>query len=156
MVTRREVLFALAGAVLATGALALADRAPALSSVAIDWNSVPATPTPSGSMRMFIHARTATLDDLEVHETTLNPGQAPHAPHHHPNEEMLIVRQGEIEVLVDDEWKRVGPGSVVFQASNHWHGVRNTGNVPAVYHVINFRTDKTPADPPQPVGAAPR
>ncbi len=155
MLTRREMLCAAGAAALTAGAFALADRGPVLGSVAIDWNSVPAKPTGSGSVRTFFRSRTATLDELEVHVTTLNPGQAPHPPHRHPNEEMLIVKQGRIEALVNGEWKSVGPGSVVFLASNQWHGVRNSGNVPAVYHVIGFKTDKTPVEPPrpQPVGA---
>lgn len=158
MGTRREVLFALGGALLATAACALADRGPALGSVAIDWNSVAAKPTLTGSVRTFLRSRTATLDELEVHVTTLNPGQAPHPPHRHPNEEMLIVKQGEIEALINGAWKRVGPGSIVFFASNQWHGVRNPGSVPAVYHVISFRTGETPAGPTQlqPVGVAPK
>lgn len=156
MLTRREILCAAGAAAFTAGAFALADHRAVLGSVAIDWNSVPAKPTDSGSVRTFFRSRTATLDELEVHVTTLNPGQAPHAPHRHPNEEMLIVKQGTIEALINGEWKRVGPGSVVFLASNQWHGVRNPGIVPAVYHVIGFRTDKTPAGPPraQPVGAS--
>jgi quercetin dioxygenase-like cupin family protein len=90
--------------------------------------------------------RTATLDQLEVHETTLNPGKSPHAPHKHPNEEMLVIRQGTVEALVNGEWKRVGPGSVIFNASNKLHGLRNVGTEPAVYTVINFKTEKTPAE----------
>jgi quercetin dioxygenase-like cupin family protein len=43
-----------------------------------------------------------------------------------------------VEVLVNGEWKRVGPGSVVFNASNVLHGLRNVGDVPAVYHVISW------------------
>ena len=81
-----------------------------------------------------------------MHVTTLNPGKSPHPPHRHPNEEMLIIRQGTVEALVNGEWKRVGPGSVIFFASNQLHGLRNVGPEPAVYHVINFKTAATPAE----------
>jgi quercetin dioxygenase-like cupin family protein len=144
MFTRRDLLIALGAATLTAAAFALAGQSPVLRSVAIDWNSVPDKPNNSGSLRTFFRSRTATLDELEVHVTTLNPGQAPHAPHRHGNEELLIVKQGSIEALIDGEWKRVGPGSVVFFASNQLHGVRNPGHEPAVYHVIGFRTPATP------------
>jgi quercetin dioxygenase-like cupin family protein len=55
---------------------------------------------------------------MECHVTTLNPGQAPHPPHQHAQEELFIVKEGTAEALVNGEWKRLGPGSVVFQASH--------------------------------------
>ena len=41
---------------------------------------------------------TATLDELEIHITTLNKGETPHAPHQHPDEELVIVKEGTVEV----------------------------------------------------------
>ena len=77
--------------------------------------------------------------------TTLNPGQMPHQPHRHPNEEMIIIQQGTVETLSNGEWKRVGVGSVIFNGSNQLHGLKNVGSEPAVYHVINFQSAATPA-----------
>jgi XRE family transcriptional regulator, regulator of sulfur utilization len=45
-----------------------------------------------------------------------------------------------VEALVNGETKRVGPGSVIFQASNQMHTVRNVGDVPAVYHVMRWNS----------------
>jgi quercetin dioxygenase-like cupin family protein len=143
MITRRDVLVALAAAALTAGGFALADKGPALSSTIFDWNAVPATPTEAGASRSFFTQRTATLDELEVHVTTLQPGKFPHAPHRHPNEELLIVKEGTIEALINGEWKPAGPGSVVFFASNQLHGVRNSGTVPATYHVVGWKTPAT-------------
>jgi len=155
MFTRRELFIACGAAALGAATFALADRGSVLGSTAIDWNSIQAQPNASGSVRKFFDAPTATLNELEVHVTTLNPGQSPHPPHRHGREELLIVKQGSIEALVNGAWKRVGPGSVVFFASNQLHGVRNAGSVPATYHVIAFKTGKTPPDAHsvQPVGA---
>jgi quercetin dioxygenase-like cupin family protein len=119
-------------------------QAPVLQSAAFDWNAIPATETKVGSVRSFFKSPTATLEELELHVTTLNPGQEPHPPHRHPNEEMVIVREGTVEALVNGDWKRVGPGSVIFNASNQLHGLRNPGSVPATYHVINWKTAATP------------
>jgi len=47
-------------------------------------------------------------------------------------------------VLVDGKMKRVGPGAVVFNASNEMHSLRNVGDTPATYHVINWTTGATP------------
>jgi quercetin dioxygenase-like cupin family protein len=134
-------LIAMAGT---AGVFAIADQTPIMGSAAFDWNAIAAKPTEVGSVRSFFKARTATLEELEVHVTTLDPGKSPHPPHRHPNEEMVIVKQGTVEVLVNGEWKRVGPGSVIFNASNQLHGLRNVGSEQAIYHVINWKTAATP------------
>lgn len=144
MITRRDLLIALATAGFTAGAFALADKPGVLGSTAFDWNSIPVKTTEVGSVRQVVSEPTATLENLEVHITTLNPGKSPHPPHRHPNEEMLILRQGTLEALINGEWKRVGPGSVIFFASNQLHGVRNVGDDPAIYHVVNWKTSATP------------
>ena len=146
MITRRGLKVALMAIACAAGGFAIAEELPTISSSVFEWNSVIAKPTEVGSVRSFFKVRTPTLEQLEVHVTTLNPGKSPHPPHRHPNEEMLIIRQGTVEALVNGEWKRVGPGSVIFFASNQLHGLRNVGPEPAVYHVINFKTAATPAE----------
>lgn len=144
MITRRDLSVALIAILATMGGLAVADQSSVMGSAVFDWNSIPATPTAVGSVRSFFKARTATLEELEVHVTTLDPGKSPHPPHRHPNEEMVIVRQGTLEVLENGEWKRVGPGSVIFSASNQLHGLRNVGTDQAIYHVINWKTAATP------------
>lgn len=146
MITRRDLIVAGCVAACTAGGFAIADQLPLLGSAVFDWNSVTAKPTDVGSVRSFFKDRTATLEQLEVHVTTLNPGKSPHPPHRHPNEEMIIVREGTVEALVNGDWKRVGPGSVIFFASNQLHGLRNVGAEPAVYHVINWKTAATPAE----------
>ena len=146
MITRRDLIVALIAVVCTVGGFAAADELPLIGSSVFDWNSVSAKPTETGSVRSFFTVRTPTLERLEVHVTTLNPGKSPHPPHRHPNEEMLIIRQGTVEALINGEWKQVGPGSVIFFASNQLHGLRNVGTEPAVYHVINFKTAATPAE----------
>ena len=63
-----------------------------------------------------------------------------HAAHKHPNEELVIVKEGTVEVLVDGQLQRVGPGSVIFNASNQMHSLRNVGSSVATYHVINWKS----------------
>ena len=124
MLTRRDLAVALVSVSLTLGIGAAAQQqTPLLPSSVFVWESVPVKPTNVGSSRQFLRAPTATLDELEIHVTTLNPGQTSHAPHQHPNEELLIVKEGTVEALVNGEQKRVGTGSVIFQASNQLHGI---------------------------------
>ena len=149
MITRRDIWVALAAMAVTAGGIALADRAPAMGSTALEWTSVAAKATAYGSVKQFFRQRTATVEELEVHMTTLDPGQSPHPPHRHPNEELILINQGTLETLSNGEWRRVGPGSVIFNGSNELHGIRNVGADKAIYHVVNFKTGETPAALPQ-------
>lgn len=141
MLTRREIAMALAGAGVA---LAFTATLPAWSAVqgstVFDWNSLKAETTKVGAVRRVVQVPTATLDELEIHITTLNAGQTSHAPHKHPDEELIVVKEGTVESLVNGEHHRVGAGSVIFQASNQMHGIRNVGDGPATYHVIRWNS----------------
>lgn len=143
--TTRDLIVALAasGLTLAIvgvvrGGVAAAE--PVMSSSIFEWSAMTVTPTKIGERRDVFRARTATLDELELHVTTLQPGQSPHAPHKHPAEELLIVKEGTVESLVNGTLQRVGPGSVIFQASNQEHAIRNVGTTPATYHVIQWHS----------------
>ena len=37
---------------------------------------------------------TATLANFECYITTINPGEVPHAPHHHLDEEIILIKVG--------------------------------------------------------------
>ena len=115
-------------------------QTPVMKSSVFEWNAIEAKPNKTGAVRRFFQAPTATLDELECHVTTLNPGETPHPPHQHPDEELMIVKEGTVESLVNGETRRVGPGSVIFQAANQLHAIRNVGTGPATYHVIKWNS----------------
>ena len=141
MITRRDVLGAVAGAGIALGCVAaLPARTAVMDSSVFDWNAMVAQPTKAGAVRRVVQAPTATLDELEIHITTLEPGASPHPPHKHPDEELLVVKEGQVESLVNGQLRRVGPGSVVFQAAEQMHSIRNIGDAPATYHVIKWNS----------------
>jgi uncharacterized cupin superfamily protein len=111
-----------------------------MSSQVFDWDKLTAKNTAKGQVRKVCQAPTATLDELECHITTLNPGEEAHPPHQHPDEEIIVVKEGTVESLVNGNLVRVGPGSVIFQAANQMHSIRNVGDTPATYHVIKWNS----------------
>ena len=108
-------------------------------STVFEWATLNATPTQTGARREVMRASTPTLDELEMHITTLNVGQVSHPPHQHPEEELLIVKEGTVETLQNGKASRLGPGSIIFHSSNDLHNIRNTGTTPATYHVIQWK-----------------
>ncbi len=145
MLTRRDLIVAASTIGITCSVLAAVDqRASLIGSSTYDWNHLQPTKTSVGEVRQVFRGPTATLDELEMHITTLNPGMASHPPHQHPNEELIILRTGTVETLSNGVWTRLGAGSVIFNASNQWHSLRNVGDEPATYHVINWKSPSTP------------
>ncbi|HEY4235086.1 MAG TPA: cupin domain-containing protein [Lacipirellulaceae bacterium] len=145
MIMRRDILVAGVAASLTIGALALA-QSPAkaiLNSSVFDWAKMAATATKYGEKRDVVKSPTATADQLDIHVTTVNPGQRSHEPHRHPEEEVIIVKEGTIESMQEGVTTKVGPGSVIFEASNQLHGLANGGDTPATYLVIKWWTPGT-------------
>jgi mannose-6-phosphate isomerase-like protein (cupin superfamily) len=149
MLTRREFTLVLL-TTLATAGLAVqaqSDKTSVMTSTAIEWNSIEVKTNATGSSRKFFEGPTATLDVLECHASTLNPGATNHVILERPNDEVIIVKEGTIEAFVNDKWVRVGPGSVIFNAANVPQSMRNVGDGPATYHVITFRPPAAPQKP---------
>jgi XRE family transcriptional regulator, regulator of sulfur utilization len=109
-----------------------------MKSLVLHWENLPVKPTPKGEFRPLFDGPTGTLTNLEGHVTTLNPGETPHDPHRHPDEEMIIVKAGTLEVYINDTKQRAGTGSLFFFAPNDLHGVKNVGTEPAMYFVFRW------------------
>ncbi|MGO4212535.1 dimethylsulfonioproprionate lyase family protein [Terriglobus sp. 2YAB30_2] len=106
------------------------------------FDQLPVTKNATGEVRSVVKQPTATVDQLEMHITTLNPGQTSHPAHRHVNEELIIMDSGECETLSDGKWIKVTKGDIIFNASNSLHQFRNVGKTPAQYHVINWSPNK--------------
>jgi quercetin dioxygenase-like cupin family protein len=118
-----------------------------LVSTVVDWDKLEAKPTPKGTRRELFNSPTTTLTSFEGHVTTLNPGEMPHAAHRHPDEELVIVKEGVMEVTINGLTSRGGPGSIFFYGSGDEHGMKNVGGTVATYHVIRIITEVTPKPP---------
>jgi quercetin dioxygenase-like cupin family protein len=100
-------------------------------------------PRQTGQMTAYqiLKGSTHSGFELDLHETELAPGGVPHPPHSHVHEELLFVREGELEVILNGRTTRLGAGSCAYLASNDLHGYRNPGAAPAKYFVLALGTD---------------
>jgi quercetin dioxygenase-like cupin family protein len=142
MLTRRDVVVAALVFVAMSAAFVWAESETkrVMGSKVFNYQDIDSRSTEVGHYRQICMDPTATLDQLEAHITTLSPGLASHEPHRHPNEEIVILTEGELEVFQNGERRRVEAGSVMFMASNELHAVKNIGDKPATYYVINWHS----------------
>lgn len=118
-----------------------------LGSAVFKWEDLKVRPTANGERRDVTERPTATFEVFESHVTTLLPGRMSHAPHQHAREELIILRDGTLDVTINGATTRAGPGSLLFFAANDFHNVQNVGDTPATYFVFNFATAATRAAP---------
>ena len=135
--SRRE-LGVLIPALFATGAAA---QQPAMRSKTYRYEDLPVRTNGANRQRAILQGDLHNGFRVEMHETELAPGQAPHPPHHHVHEEMIMIREGTMEVTISGASSTLGPGSVAFVASNEEHGWRNVGETRARYFVLALGRD---------------
>jgi len=135
---RREMCFLLPAAALPLldGSAALAADDGILPSATYSFDKLAVHKSATAETRPVLKGKLATGESLEVHETTLLPGDAPHPPHHHEHSEMWLVREGTVELTIDGVSSRIGPGGLGFVRSNEEHGIKNVGSSQANYFVV--------------------
>ena len=87
-------------------------------------------------IRHILKGKLATAESVEVHETTLAPGGAPHPPHHHIHSEMWLIREGTVEITIEGKSHRLDQGSLAMVRSNEEHNITNPTDKPATYFVV--------------------
>ena len=137
-------VFAALATLLAAQTPATPAPAPKLNSTVFDWEKLAVVPTPKGVRRDVFDGPTATLDQAHCHSTTLNPGENSGEPRLHRQEEVIIIKEGTVEVTYDGKVQTVGGGSVIFFAVNATTRLRNAGTTPCTYIVFYYYTPLTP------------
>jgi quercetin dioxygenase-like cupin family protein len=140
MITRRDLVVAAVSAFVAVAGIALAQSAgkPVMHSSVFNWADLKVVPTKQGERRTVCDAPTPALANFECHITTLSPGESPHPPHRHADEELMVIKEGTLEALQGDQTNVVTTGGIIFEASNELHGLRNIGTNRATYFVFRF------------------
>jgi mannose-6-phosphate isomerase-like protein (cupin superfamily) len=93
---------------------------------------------PVGQVGLYVEGDTPGSTKFVTGRFVLDPGQTPHAPHTHAEEEVMIVESGTGEIFCDGKTTKVGPGSVMYTTPNAPHGIVNTGKTPIVFYFVKW------------------
>jgi quercetin dioxygenase-like cupin family protein len=93
-----------------------------------------------GDLRIYLEGRTDQLGALTFGSLLLKPGKAPHPPHQHPEEEIMVITEGAGEISVEGKVTKVASGSSMYCAANKVHGIVNTGKSPLLFYFFKWKT----------------
>lgn len=84
-------------------------------------------------------------EDLEIYVITLQPGAVLNSPPHLPGtEEYLTLLEGDLQVGTPDESAQLKAGDFILYHADGFHSMKNTGEQPAVVHlVVRFQSKKS-------------
>ena len=108
-----------------------------------DELAVKVNPQSHNESRQVFRGETHDGFEIACHITKLQPGQMPHPPHRHLNEEVLFMHAGAVEITIEGKTSTLRPGSVAYIHSNELHGLRNDGPIPAEYFILELDGPKT-------------
>lgn len=134
--SRRNLAALLPALAAAQSAARQAKGKPTLASKAYLFEDLPEKVNGQNRSRDVFNGKNHAGYPVDIHITDLGPGQAPHAPHHHVHEEIVMLRTGMLDVTIEGKVTRVTAGSVVYVNSNEEHGWKNPGPDRAQYFVM--------------------
>ena len=111
-----------------------------IDSKAYNWDDFKPVKDQNRIGRQYLDGSTTLLSNLEIHTSTVEGGEEPHPPHKHEDqEELMIIKEGNITVTVGNDSKTMGPGSIVYIMPGVEHGFLNAGTTPCTYFIIKFK-----------------
>jgi quercetin dioxygenase-like cupin family protein len=123
-------------------ALAAAQEQPRLlPSRVYKFEDLPVKANGQNQGRAVLNGLTHSGFAVEMHLTELGPGLAPHPPHTHVHEELVMLQKGLLDVTISGTTTRLTPGSSAWVASNELHGWKNPGPERAQYFVVALGTE---------------
>ncbi len=113
------------------------------------WDSAPVVKKGTSQQRVLLEGTTPAFQHVKVHATTVAAGQAAHPGHQHADEELIIVKEGQLTVTIAGKVETLEKGSIALIMPGDEHALSNAGQVPVTYYVMRYETEK-----PQPERSA--
>src|SRR3982751_1137663 len=106
---------------------AAAEPLPVMATKAYRFADLEVATTGKNRQRRMFTAQTHTGFKIESHQSDIAPGEVNHPPHQHLREEMMLIREGTMELTISGKPYRLGPGDVGVIGSNELDNAKNVG-----------------------------
>ncbi len=115
---------------------------PLASSRVFLYEDMPVRTAPNGAEGRIVFTGTLqTGEAVGSHETMQPAGAKPPSLHVIQHSEFIVVQEGTLEFNHDGKAEQVGPGGIIYVALGTNHFIRNAGEGPAKYVVIQVGGD---------------
>jgi len=140
-ISQAVIVFVYAAACVGAAAQQTASN-PLAASHVFAYENMTAKIAPSGVVsRRAFSGTLATGEAISVHETMQPAGIAPNPAHRIQHSELILVEEGTLDYTHDGKTERASAGSIIYIALGTLHSVRNVGDGPAKYLVIQIGGD---------------
>jgi uncharacterized cupin superfamily protein len=146
--TRRDwalLVPALLAAEAAPPLAAASQERPSLPSTVRKFEDLPVKSPGQNEGRSVFDGLNRSGVEIEIHETALAPGLMSHPPHRHRHVELVLLREGTLDVTIDGNTSTLSPGSIAYFSSDCLHNAKNVGSKHAQYFVMSLDKDKDQA-----------
>ncbi len=118
---------------------------------------IPLPPGDEGGWRPYaiLNGSTAGVRSLASHVSVLTKGYRPHPPHTHPEEEILLLLAGEVDLIFPDEQtsggerrRRLRPNQFVYYPTGFAHTLQTMSDSPANYLMFKWKSSPTGIESP--------
>lgn len=107
------------------------------------WNDLEVKTNGDRQSRPILQGVSTHLDYLSMHATTQAVGANPSTAHANEDiEELVIVKEGVMEVTIAGESTILGANGVLSLMPKQMHSLKNVGDAPLTYYVIRYRSKK--------------
>ena len=103
-----------------------------------DWPELSMKKTDKGESRAIFSQPTTWLKNLNMHATTLDPGQISHPQHIHRAEEIILLRSGQVRMHIGDRYIPANGGDLVFLPSGIPHNLENGNTGRTEYFALQW------------------
>jgi quercetin dioxygenase-like cupin family protein len=138
MAKRRDLL-TLAGIGAIAGFFPRANAAGKLTNSVAAAGNATLTKETFGDLRIYFDGPTDQLKSMTAGSLLLKPGQQPHPPHQHEEEEFMVVTEGTGEFSVEGKVTKAGPATMLYSGGNKLHGIVNTGSKPLMFYFYKWK-----------------
>lgn len=105
----------------------------------LNADSLTFKPSARGGRVSYFERPTAMCENFEMHVTQLNSKGPSHAPHTHTDTEMIIMIEGESEMMIENKIHKGIAGDIFLMNSNELHGISNTQDATCKYFAIRWK-----------------